>query len=165
MYFQKTINQMLADVTRDYPKRDAIVHTEHGIRGNYVWLSLEIDKVARGFLAQKIQPRDKVAIWASNVPEWLIAMLALAKIGAIMIPIDPAAEEENLNYIMQQSETRALIIAGGDDIEKVIKIVDATKKKMPAPGKNNQYIKFVQARYPPMERPDYQRPRFRRENP
>ena len=131
MNFEKTINQMLADVTRDYPKRDAIVHTEHGIRGNYVWLSLEIDKVARGFLAQKIQPRDKVAIWASNVPEWLIAMLALAKIGAITIPIDPAAEEENLNYILQQSETRALIIAGGDDIEKVIKIVDATKKKCP----------------------------------
>ncbi|NNL74985.1 MAG: AMP-binding protein, partial [Desulfobacterales bacterium] len=86
MNFQKTISQMLSDISCACPKRDAVVHTEFGIRYNYDRLSKEIDKVALGFLSRGIQSGDKVAIWAPNVPEWMIAMLALAKIGAITVP-------------------------------------------------------------------------------
>ena len=75
MYFMKTISQMLADTTRAYPERDAVVHTEIGTRYNYIQLSLEIDRAAKGLLGQNIQPRDRVAIWAPNIPEWLINIL------------------------------------------------------------------------------------------
>ena len=131
MNFQKTISQMLSDIRCAYPERDAVVHTEFGIRYNYDRLSMEIDKVALGFLSRGIQSGDKVAIWAPNIPEWMIAMLALAKIGAITVPIDPAAKKDNLSYILQQSETRALIITDDINAKNILEMTAAIKKDSP----------------------------------
>ena len=100
-FIQKTIGQVFSDIARAHSKRDALVHTEIGIRYNYESLSREIDRTARGFLSSGIQSGDKVALWSPNIPEWIFAMLALAKIGAITVPIDPAATKDNLHYILE----------------------------------------------------------------
>ncbi|NIV97999.1 AMP-binding protein, partial [Candidatus Saccharibacteria bacterium] len=54
------------------------------------------DQSARGFLAAGINPKDKVALWARNTPEWLLSFFGLIQIGAIAVPIDPNATQENL---------------------------------------------------------------------
>jgi fatty-acyl-CoA synthase len=110
----KTIGQMLANVAREHAHRDALIHTEMGVRYDYKGLSREIDRVARGFISRGIKQDDKVAIWAPNIPEWLLSFLGLAKIGAVTVPVDPASSRENLHYILQQSECRGLIVAGRD---------------------------------------------------
>ena len=109
---QKTIGQMIAEIAQSYPNRDALVHTETGTRYDYNQLSHQIDRTARGFLNQGLQPGDRVALWASNVPEWIFAVLGLAKIGAMTVPIDPAASEDSLRYMLLQSESCGLIVAG-----------------------------------------------------
>ena len=111
----KTIAGFLEEIADLYPLRDAIIHSDQGVRYNFKDLSREIDRIARGFVQQGINSGDKVAIWAHNTPEWLLSFLGLAKIGAITVPIDPNAAEENLLYIIEQSESRGLIITGDPD--------------------------------------------------
>ena len=85
---RKTIDQIITDVVKIRSGRDALVHTEIGVRYNYDDLSRHIGWVAGGFLRQGIRPGDKVALWSPNHPEWILAMLALAKIGVLTVPVD-----------------------------------------------------------------------------
>jgi len=113
---RKTIDQMITDVVKSRSGQDALVHSEIGIRYRYEDLSRHVDWVAGGFICRGIRTGDKVALWSPNHPEWILAMLALAKIGALTVPVDPAATRENLYYILEQSESRALIVAGDENI-------------------------------------------------
>ena len=119
MFIQETIGQMLDDIAAKHAPRDALVFAANNVRYTYALLAQEIDRAARGLIGLGVARGDKVAIWSPNLPEWLIALLALAKIGAITVPIDPAATRDNLLYILQQSECSGLILAGGDDGQRV----------------------------------------------
>ena len=121
-YIHKSIGQALEAVANKYPSQDALVHTEEGIRYSYKRLLNHIDRIADGFLKYGIQPGDKVALWASNVSEWLPTLLGLAKIGGVTVPIDPGATKENVFYILEQSETCGLIIAHENSDETFKKV-------------------------------------------
>lgn len=129
---EKTVGQLIAEIAQKYSDRDALIHAEVGIRYSYGSLSRQIDRAARGFLYQGIQPGDKVALWSSNVPGWIFSMLALAKIGALTVPIDPAASAEALHYILEQSESRGLISGGEFNDKKTVEQALAAKKAIPS---------------------------------
>ncbi len=116
-FTRKTIGQMLNEISQEYPERDALIHTERSVRYNYTLLSWEVDRVARGLLGMGIKGGDKVALWAPNIPEWTISMLALADIGAIIVPIDPGAQREDLQFVLEQSECVAIIVGTGSEDE------------------------------------------------
>lgn len=128
---QETIGQMLDDIAGKHAPRDALVHTETNVRCSYELLSQEIDRVARGFIDRGVAPGDKVAIWCPNVPQWLIALLGLAKMGAITVPIDPAASRDNLLYILGQSECCGLIVADGPDDQKMVDTAVQIRNDLP----------------------------------
>jgi fatty-acyl-CoA synthase len=132
MIIQESIGQVLEGICSRYAGRNALVHTEAGIHYTYGRLSQEIERVARGFLKLGIRPGDKVALWAPNIPEWLLVFLGLAKIGAVTVPIDPAAARENLHFILEQSESRGLLVAGGSDAEKTLEMAVHAKRKIPS---------------------------------
>jgi acyl-CoA synthetase (AMP-forming)/AMP-acid ligase II len=127
----KSIGKLLSDVVKANSDRDALVHTEIGNRYNYESLSQELDRAARGFLSRGIKPGDKIAIWSPNVPQWLFAMLGLAKIGAVTVPVDPAATKDNLYYILEQSDCRGLIVADSDDTGNMAKTAAGASKDLP----------------------------------
>jgi fatty-acyl-CoA synthase len=129
---QKTISGLLEEIATDHPRLDALIHTEQGLRYNFENLLQEIDRSARGFMQVGIEKGDKVALWASNTPEWLLSFLGLTKIGAITVPIDPAATSQNLHFILEQSGSRGLIIQGGSDNKKFTEMALAAKKEIPA---------------------------------
>jgi acyl-CoA synthetase (AMP-forming)/AMP-acid ligase II len=128
---QKSIGKLLSDVVNANSDRDALVHTEIGNRYSYVSLSQELDRTARGFLSRGIKPGDKIALWSPNVPQWLFAMLGLAKIGAVTVPVDPAATKDNLYYILEQSDCRGLIVADSDDTGNMAKTAAVARKDLP----------------------------------
>ena len=128
---QETIGQRLDDIARKHAPRDALVHTENRVRYTYGLLSQEIDRVARGFIKYGIARGDKVAIWSPNVSEWLIAFLGLIKIGAITVPIDPAASSDNLLYILKQSECCGLILVCDLEDNKMVDMVRKIQKDLP----------------------------------
>ncbi len=106
-----TIGGMLEKIALRYPERDALIHVEKGTRYTYQLLFWQVERVARGLAALGVERRDHVAIWAANVPEWLISMLAIAKLGAVFVPVDPGAGPDDLKYILEQSECKILMVS------------------------------------------------------
>jgi fatty-acyl-CoA synthase len=70
-----------------------------------------------------IEPGDRVALWAPNIPEWIVAQLALCKIGAIFVPVDPGATLKDLQYLLDQSKSKAIIMARGLEEDEYIDII------------------------------------------
>ncbi len=109
----KTIGQVVNEVAAIYPANMALVHPDSGTRCDYHRFLSEINRAARGLMSLGIQKGDRVALWAPNVPEWIICQIALAKIGAILVPVDHGAGKEELGYILEQSGSRSLIMTSG----------------------------------------------------
>jgi fatty-acyl-CoA synthase len=128
---RKSIGGLISDIAQTNSDRDALVHVEAGQRYNYRDLVHEADRAARGLYNLGIRPGDKIALWSANVPEWMIAFLGLAKLGAITVPIDPAATTDNLNYILEQSDSRGLIVADCDDSGNMLTAAAAARSDIP----------------------------------
>ncbi|EFK08007.1 putative AMP-binding domain protein [delta proteobacterium NaphS2] len=107
-----TIGGMLDKMAQAYPARDALIHAQKGTRYTYQLLSWQVDRAARGLLALGIKRGDHVAIWAPNMPEWLVSMLAMARVGAVFVPIDPGAESGDLKYMLDQADCVTLMVSG-----------------------------------------------------
>ena len=128
---RKSIGRFILDIAKQNSKKDALVHTEAGCRYNFQDLSREIDRAARGFLSQGIRPGDRIALWSSNAPEWMIAFLGMAKIGVITVPIDPAAPRDNLYYILEQSESCGLIFAENENSDHMLASASSARRELP----------------------------------
>ncbi|MDQ3579307.1 MAG: AMP-binding protein, partial [Actinomycetota bacterium] len=91
--------------------RDALVERASGRRWTYRELSAEVDAVAHGLLALGVGKGDRVGIWAPNCAEWTFTQYATAKIGAILVNINPAYRTHELRYVLNQAGVRTLIAA------------------------------------------------------
>jgi fatty-acyl-CoA synthase len=94
-----------------FPDRDALVDRATGRRWTYAELASEVDALALGLLELGIQKGDRVGIWAPNVPEWTFTQYATAKIGAILVNINPAYRSHELEYVLNQAGIRLIVAA------------------------------------------------------
>ena len=108
---EETIGAVLQRISDAHPEQLALVVRHQGIRWTYRQFLLEIDKLARGLLALGIEPGDRVGIWAPNCVEWCLTQFATARIGAIMVCINPAYRLYELEYALNKVQCRALITA------------------------------------------------------
>jgi len=120
---RKTIGRLLNDIAAEYPNNMAIVHSDSNIRHDYNLFLSEINRAARGLIKMGIKKGDRVALWAPNSPEWIISQMALAKIGAIVVPVDHGAGKEDLRYILEQSGSRSIIMAKELELEIELKSI------------------------------------------
>ncbi|MBN2124304.1 MAG: AMP-binding protein [Deltaproteobacteria bacterium] len=127
----KTINRMLDEAAARHPNNDALIHTEFGIRYNYTLFLWEVERVARGLIRLGIAKGDRVALWAPNLPEWVIAQAAVFKSGAVLVPVDPGATKEDLAYVLEQSEARAVIMARGIEEEEYLDTIRSLRGDLP----------------------------------
>ncbi len=105
-----TLGDLLDRQAERFGSRDALVHVEHGIRYTYAEFRDECNRVAKGLLALGVQKGDHIGIWATNYPEWIIAQFATAKIGAILVTVNPSYRTHELDYILRQSDTSTLLL-------------------------------------------------------
>jgi fatty-acyl-CoA synthase len=105
-----TIPQALARTARNYPDHDALVFPALGLRLSYAEFSRQVDLAARGLVALGIAHGQHVAIWATNVPEWVLLQFAAARIGAVLVNINPAYRPFELKYVLNQSDSVALFL-------------------------------------------------------
>jgi fatty-acyl-CoA synthase len=120
---RKTIGRMLNEIAEKVPNREALIHTDVNVRYNYFLLLWEVDRAARGLIKMGIEAGDRVALWAPNIPEWIVAQLALNKIGAIFVPVDPGAGLKDLQFLLEQSESKAVIMARGLEEDEYIDLI------------------------------------------
>jgi fatty-acyl-CoA synthase len=107
----ETIGESLRRIARAHGRRDALVDVPTGARWSYAELDADTDALALGLAARGIGKGDRVGIWAPNCPEWVLVQYATAKIGAILVNINPAYRGHELGYVLGQSGIRLLISA------------------------------------------------------
>ena len=107
-----TIGDLLDAQTERFADREALVHVEAGTRFTYRELKDECDRVARGLMALGIGKGHHVGIWATNYTEWVVAQFATAKIGAVLVTVNPSYRTHELEYVLKQSEANALLLIG-----------------------------------------------------
>lgn len=107
-----TIHDMIAKYARETPDNDCIVAPERNVRWSWKDVDEITDKVARGFMAMGIKPDDKVAIWSTNTPEWLLTAFAASKIGAVLVTVNTNYKKFEIEYLLRQSDTMTLIMIG-----------------------------------------------------
>ncbi|MHC6629740.1 AMP-binding protein [Streptomyces globosus] len=106
-----TIGENLDRTVRRFPDRDALVETTTGRRWTYAEFGADVDALALGLLGLGIAKGDRVGIWAPNRAEWTLIQYATAKIGAILVTVNPAYRAHELEYVVRQSGMRLLIAA------------------------------------------------------
>jgi fatty-acyl-CoA synthase len=107
----ETIGANFERAVARFAGREALVDVATGRRWTYAELDADVDRLARGLLARGIVKGDRVGIWAPNCAEWVITQYATAKIGAILVNVNPAYRTHELEYVVQQSELSLLISA------------------------------------------------------
>ena len=107
-----TIGDLLDRQAERFGDRDALVHVDWDVRYTYRGFRDECDRVARGLMALGINKGDHVGVWATNYPEWVIAQFATAKIGAVLVTVNPAYRTHELEYLLHQSDAVALVLIG-----------------------------------------------------
>ena len=106
-----TVGQFLLDTARRLPKRPAVVFREQGIRWTWQVFLQEVDVFAAGLLAQGIGKGDRVGIWSPNRVEWLLTQFATARIGAVLVNINPAYRLAELEYALNKVGCKAIVAA------------------------------------------------------
>ena len=108
-----TIGSWLHRVSEFYPDQDALVNVDRGVRLSWKQLDRRAVEVAKGLHAMGIRRGDKVAIWATNYPEWLYLLFGCSKIGAILVTVNTNYKIFELEYLLRQSDTKALFYIHG----------------------------------------------------
>ncbi len=107
----QTIGENLRLTAAAYPASEALVDVPTGTRLSYPELDEQTDVLARGLLAAGVAKGDRVGIWAPNCAEWVLLQYATAKIGAILVNINPAYRSHELGFVLAQSSVSVLVSA------------------------------------------------------
>jgi fatty-acyl-CoA synthase len=106
-----TIGDNLARTAALVPDAEALVDVPSGRRWTYAALDRDVTALALGLLAGGVQAGDRVGIWSPNCPEWTLLQYASAKVGALLVNVNPAYRSHELAYVLGQSGMRMLVSA------------------------------------------------------
>jgi fatty-acyl-CoA synthase len=106
-----TIGRLLRGTARSFAGRPAVVFREQGIRWTWEVFAQEVDVLAAGLLALGIVAGDRVGIWSPNRVEWLLTQFATARVGAVLVNINPAYRLAELEYALNKAGCKAIIAA------------------------------------------------------
>ena len=107
----ETIGDNLRRIAGQFGDSEIVVDVPSGRRWTYRQFDADTDALARGLLAAGIKARDRVGIWSPNCAEWVLLQFATAKIGAILVNINPAYRSHELEFVLRQSGVRLLVSA------------------------------------------------------
>jgi fatty-acyl-CoA synthase len=107
----RTLSDVLRDTTEQFPQRNAILDPS-GVTLTYEELNARVDRLARGLLEIGVAKGDKVGLWMPNVPEWVVAYFAIARIGAVVVPMNTRYKTHEIQYILDDSEATTLFAVG-----------------------------------------------------
>ncbi|WP_274563599.1 AMP-binding protein [Streptomyces spiramyceticus] len=126
-----TIGQNLDRAIAAYPDREALVDLGTGGRWTYAEFGAAVDQLARGLLGTGVVKGDRVGIWAVNCSEWVLVQYATARIGAIMVNINPAYRAHELAYVLDQAGISVLIASQSHKTSDYRALVDQVRPDCP----------------------------------
>jgi len=108
-----TFSQMLDRVTDEFPDQYAFRYTTLDYTRTYAQFRDDVDSFARTLIALGVKPGDKVAAWATNVPQWFIAFWSAVRIGAVLVTVNTAYKIREAEYLLRQADVHTLVMIDG----------------------------------------------------
>ncbi len=106
----KPIGEVFDDTVAAHPDREALVSRHQCLRLTFRELAEQVERTAAGLWGLGIRPGDRVGMWASSCAEWIYLQVATAKIGAILVNVNPAYRAHDLSYILERSAMKAIFL-------------------------------------------------------
>ena len=128
----RTIGDDLAATARRLPDHEALVDVPTGRRWTYAELDVAVDRVASALLRDGLAKGDRVGIWSPNCAEWVLVQYATARLGAVLVNINPAYRTHELQYVLNQSSIRLLIAAPSFKTSDYAAMIDDVRAECPA---------------------------------
>jgi fatty-acyl-CoA synthase len=126
-----TIGDNLDRTVARWGDREALVSVQQDLRYTYSQLGEAVERAARGFVAAGIEPGERVGIWSPNCAEWALAQYATAKLGIILVNINPAYRTSELEYALRQSGCRMLVAATAFKTSDYVAMVEEVGPSLP----------------------------------
>ena len=126
-----TIDANLAETIARFPDRDAVVDVAAGIRMTYAEFGAEVDRVARALRAAGYAVGERVGIWAPNSAEWVVVQYATARVGLILVNINPAYRTHELEYVLRQAGISLLVATPAFKTSDYQAMVEQVRGKCP----------------------------------
>lgn len=123
----KTLGQALEEAARDNPDGDAIVSRHQGLRLSYRALEGEVERTARGLCGLGIRPGDRVGMWAPTCAEWIFLQIATARIGAVLVNVNPAYRSHELRFVLRKSGMKAIFLLERDARTRYLDVLDEAR--------------------------------------
>ena len=105
-----TLGEMMRESAATMLDHEMIKYSDRDYRRSYAEFDEETDLIARAFIALGIEKGDSIAMWAGNIPEWIISLYAAAKVGAVLVTVNTSYKVFEIEYMLRQSDTKMLII-------------------------------------------------------
>ncbi len=121
---KRTIGQVLRDIASRYPNKQAIKYTTLPYERTWKEFDEETDNIAKGLLALGLNKGDHLAIWATNVPQWLSVLFATAKAGIILVTVNTNYKIFEMEYLLRQSDSKALVMIDGSRDNSYVNIIN-----------------------------------------
>ena len=106
----QTIPEFFLSIVKQFPEQEAVVSLPQQRRLTYKAFSEATDELARGLLGLGFKRGDRIGVWSTNNIEWLLVQMATARIGAILVNINPAYRPKELAYALKRSEVQGLFV-------------------------------------------------------
>ncbi|HET7761940.1 MAG TPA: AMP-binding protein [Phycicoccus sp.] len=129
---EQTIGDNLDAAVAAWGDREALVDRAQGVRMTYTELGAEVDRLARALLAAGLEKGDRIGIWSPNTAEWVLTQFATAKVGAILVNINPAYRTHELTYVLNQAGIRVLVTAESFKGSDYVAMVESARGECPA---------------------------------
>jgi fatty-acyl-CoA synthase len=127
----ETIGERLRTTVDRFGDREALVVRDQGYRATYSELWEQSGRAARGLMARGVAKGDRVGIWAPNRFEWVVAQYATARIGAILVNVNPAYRRSELEYALTKSGISMLLLARGFRDADYVEMLDDVRERCP----------------------------------
>jgi fatty-acyl-CoA synthase len=125
-----TIGDDLDRVVAAHPDRDAVVSVHQGVRLSYASFHAAVERCARGLLWLGVERGDRVGIWSPNRVEWTVLQYATAKVGAVLVNVNPAYRTSEVLHALGQSGTSVLVSAASFKTSDYVAMVDAVRGEL-----------------------------------
>ncbi|MGQ9509884.1 MAG: AMP-binding protein [Thermodesulfobacteriota bacterium] len=127
-----TIGDFLDQVVSKFPDREALIDLSKDIRFTYREFQKSVDSLAKGLIQLGLKKGDHVALWAPNRWEWIVTQFALAKMGAVLMSVDIHCQAQQLEYLLRQSDSKALVMTeglkGSEYVETIYQLLPELKQ-------------------------------------
>lgn len=136
-----TIGGLLKKQAKNYGERLAVKFTDRDYERTYRQFDEESDRIAKGLMALGVNRGDHVAIWAPNIPEWLLTLFATVKVGGVLVTVNTNYKVYELEYLLKQSDSKVLVMAASfkstDYTEIINELLPELKGHNPKDDLNN----------------------------